>query len=201
MGHMKGAREPNLVQGTAEDIAIKMQTGSLIEDGGHNLLVYDNLDGLRQLFLKYAKAFLPKNEIILLATQYDGIDNIKHFLTEGGIDVTKHLADGTLFIIDAQEGYQGVDVNGTFKLALTLMSRARKEKRRGVTWLGDMGSFFAFDRICELVDYELSCPAKFEDMLKAVCCYHIEDFKNLDEKQQNMLVDHHFKSIFVHNKV
>jgi hypothetical protein len=91
-----------------------------------------------------------------------------------GVQVEKQSHDVTLFIVDAQQGYFGAtdDIEGTLKLAFTLASRARKENRSGLTWLGDMSSFFTFENnISKMMDYELlSCPQKYEDeMIKTVC--------------------------------
>ncbi len=185
-----------MVRGSVAEISRKMQDGDLLEPGDHNMLVYDNMLTLRHLFVRYAKTFLPKNEILLFASQYDAIDNLKNALQESGVNVARHLVDRTLFIIDAQKGYQ-VDTRGTFKLAMSLISRARKEGRRGITWLGDVGSFFSFERIDDLVDYELYCPTKYEDIMKTICCYHTADFNILKKNQQDKLIQHHFKSIFV----
>ncbi len=58
--------------------------------------------------------------------------------------------------------------------------------------------FFSFERIEELMQYELWCPQKYEDeKMKTVCCYHLEDLRNLSESQQQTLFDHHVKSIVV----
>ena len=189
-----------IIRGAASEFAERIQSGDLIEAGGHNLLVYDELITLREIFGNCAKTLLPKNEIVVLASQYDSLDNLKRSLQKKGVNVAKHQAEGTLFIIDAQHGYQGPDTYGTFKLVVTLSSRAKKEGRRGITWLGDMGSFFAFDRIHDLVDYELSCPTKYEDTLKTVCCYHKVDFNSLDRGNKGRLIQHHRKSIFVDEK-
>jgi hypothetical protein len=80
---------------------------------------------------------------------------------------------------------------------MSLLSRAKKEGRRGVSWFGDLGSFFSFEKIEELLQYELWCPQKYEDAMKTFCCYHSEDFKGLNETQQQTLLDHHFKSILM----
>lgn len=189
-----------IVRDTASELAGKIQSGDLIEAGTHNLLVYDDLKTLRDIFGNCAKVLLPRNEIVLLASQYDALDTLKHSLQQKGVNVAKHMDDGTLFIIDAQLGYQAADTYGTLKLAMTLISRAKKEGRQGITWLGDMGSFFAYERISELVDYELFCPTKYEDILKIVCCYHEVDFNSLDKKHKDKLIQHHYKSIFVDNK-
>lgn len=84
-----------------------------------------------------------------------------------------------------------------WKHAMSLVSRVKKEGRHGVTWFGDLGSFFSFGKIEDLIQYELWCPQKYVDIMKTVCCYHSEDFEKLNETQQQTLFDHHFKSILV----
>jgi len=109
---------------------------------------------------------LPENEIVIIATQYEAIDDVKKVLRLAGVAIERYLNQGTLFIIDAQQGYQDVDHLGLWKLAMTLISRVKKEGRRGVTLFGDLGSFFSFDKIEELMQYELGCPKKYEDKRK-----------------------------------
>jgi hypothetical protein len=170
----------------------------LIEPGSHNLLIYNDLKAFRRIYGKYVSSLVSQNEIIVIATQYDTIEEVKNTLRLAGIDVESYLNQGTLFILDAQHGYQGIDTYGTWKLALGLLSRAKKEGRRGVTWFGDLGSFFSFEKIEELMQYELWCPQKYDDdKIKTVCCYHSQDFGNLSEAQQQTLFDHHFKSILI----
>jgi hypothetical protein len=68
-----------------------------------------------------------------------------------------------------------------------------------VTWIGDLGSFFGFEKIEELMHYELSLPQKNEQVtaMKIVCSYHLKDFEQLNENQKQTLFDHHFKSILI----
>ena len=80
---------------------------------------------------------------------------------------------------------------------MSLIFRIKKEGRRGVAWFGDLGSFFSFEKIEELIQYELWCPQKYEDKMKTVCCYHLKDFEKLNETQKQTLFDHHFKSISI----
>jgi hypothetical protein len=134
----------------------------------------------------------------MIGTQYDAIENVKNTLRLSGVDVERYLNQGILFIVDAQQGYQDeVDSRGLWKLAMSLLSRAKKEGRLGVTWFGDLGSFFNFERIEGLMQYELWCHQKYEDTMKAVCCYHSKDFEKLDETQKQTLFDHHSKSISI----
>ena len=140
---------------------------------------------------------LRENEIIVIGTQHDTISNVRNTLRLVGIDIETYLNQGSLFILHAQRGYQGIDSKGIWKFAMSLLSRAKKERRRRVTWFGDLGSFFNFEKIEELMQHELWCPQKYEGNVKTVCCYHLKDFENLSETQQLTLFDHHFKSILV----
>jgi hypothetical protein len=190
-----------MVKGSFQEIADWMadekDKKQLMEPGAHNVLIYNDLKALREIYSQYSRALLPENEIIVIATQYDTISNVRNTLRLAGIDIESHLNQGSLFILDAQQGYQGVDSKGIWKFAMSLLSRAKKEGRRGVTWFGDLGSFFNFEKIEELMQYELWCPQKYEGKMKTVCCYHLKDFENLSETQKQTLFDHHFKSILV----
>jgi hypothetical protein len=169
---------------------------SLIEPGSHTLLVYNDLKAFSEIYSQCSRALLPQNEIVVIGTQYETINGVKNTLRLSGIDdVERHLNEGTLFIVDAQQGYQNVDSRGMWKFAMSLLSRARKEGRQGVTWFGDAGSFFSFEKIEELMHYEQSLPHKYEDIITTVCSYHLKDFETLTEIQQQTLFDHHFKSI------
>lgn len=188
-----------VITGSSQEIAFQMaeKNNKLIEPGSHNLLIYNDLKKFREIYGQCARSLLAENEIVAIATQYDPIEELKNTLRLAGVDIERYLNQVSLFILDAQQGYQGVDSKGTWKFAMNLLSRAKKEGRCGVTWFGDLGSFFNFEKIEELMQYELGCPQKYEDTMKTVCCYHSEDFENLSENQQHRLFDHHFKSILV----
>jgi DcmR-like sensory protein len=178
------------------EAAAEKKKKSLIEPGSHTLLVYNDLKGFSEIYSQCSRALLPQNEIVVIGTQYETINSVKNTLRLSGIDdVERHLNEGTLFIVDAQQGYQNVDSRGMWKFAMSLLSRARKEGRQGVTWFGDAGSFFSFEKIEELMHYEQSLPHKYEDIITTVCSYHLKDFEILTEIQQQTLFDHHFKSI------
>jgi hypothetical protein len=193
-------QEGKVVKGSSQEIAdmvVADEKKKLMEPGAHNILIYNDLKAFREIYSQYSRAVLPENEIVVIATQYDTISDVKNTLRLDGIDVEKYLSQETLFIIDAQQGYQDAGGSGIWKLYKSLISRAKKEDRRGVTFFGDLGSFFGFEKIEELMQYELSLPQKYEDTLKGICCYHLKDFKNLSETQQQTLFDHHFKSMSV----
>jgi hypothetical protein len=191
--------EKKVMHANSQEIADWMadEKKKLMEPGAHNILIYNDLKAFREIYSQYSRAVLPENEIVVIATQYDTTSDVKNTLRLGGIDVEKYLNQEALFIVDAQQGYQDADGSGIWKLYKSLISRVKKEDRRGVTFFGDLGSFFGFEKIEELMQYELSLPQKYEDTLKGICCYHLKDFENLSETQQQTLFDHHFKSMSV----
>ncbi len=195
-----GKQEGKVVKGSFQEIADMLadEKKELMEPGAHNILIYNDLKALREIYSQYSKALLPENEIVVIATQYDTTSNVRNTLRIAGIDVDKYLNQGTLLIIDAQHGYQHPDgSSGIWNLCESLTSRAKKEDRRGLSLLGDLGSFFNLEKIEELMQYELSLPQKYQDTLRGICCYHSKDFEKLSETQQQALFDHHFKPILV----
>jgi hypothetical protein len=59
----------------------------------------------------------------------------------------KYPNEGTLFIVDAQRGYQDSDTHGMWKFAMSLLLRAKREGRQGITWFGDATHFSVLRRL------------------------------------------------------
>ncbi|HZW54710.1 MAG TPA: MEDS domain-containing protein [Nitrososphaerales archaeon] len=182
------------LDGVVEEIRL----GRLVEPNSHNLLVYDDMQSFREFYSEYAKESLTSGEILLLASQYEDVERVKRNLAFTGINVESHLSDGTLHVLDAQKGYFGTDdVEGIIKLALSLASKAEKERRRALSGVADLGSFFAFHEVERMMHYELSLPQKFEQRMQTICCYHEKDFESLTQEDGESLLAHHHKSILL----
>ena len=130
-----------MVNGSSQEIADMMVEKKLLEPGDHNLLVYNDLRAFREIYSQYSRALLPENEIIVIGTQYDAIDDVKNTLRLSGVDVERYLNQGTLFIIDAQKGYQDVDSHGLWKFAMSLLSREKKKVERELPGLEILARF------------------------------------------------------------
>lgn len=168
----------------------------------HNMLVYPDLDTFTETYCMYAKIHLQPqhNEIVLIVTQYQTIEKVRENLRGFDIDVDKHEKDGSLVIIDGIKGYQSdKDHTGVFKLAQSLVQRAEKKGKGGVCVFGDIGSFFMYDRITELLQYELSIPQKPPIKLKAFCSYHAGDYRRLTEEQKETLAKNHYRRFMPQN--
>jgi hypothetical protein len=187
------------------DSSIPPEITNNINESGfheHNMLVYPDLDTFTETYCMYAKIHLqPKhNEIVLIVTQYQTIEKVRHNLQQFGIDVDKHEKDGSVIIIDSVKGYQSDrDHKGVFMLAQSLVRRAEKEGKGGVCVFGDIGSFFMYDRIVELLQYEVSIPKKPPIKLKAFCSYHTADYRRLTEEQRETLAKNHYRRLLPQN--
>ena len=174
-----------------------------VGDGGNGIVIYPNLQTFRQIYTKYAKQQLAKEDdnnntrieqskprIILIATFYETIDSVKHSLNAVGVGAQSLIDNGSLVIVDAFSSYYP-DIDGMKKLVASLSDRAKKEGRVGVTAIVDMGFFFLFGgdgRATELINYEASLPPKTEGgNVKGFSCYHGGNYNTLKDSQRKEL--------------
>jgi hypothetical protein len=180
-----------------------------IAEGENGIVIYPNLQTFRQIYTQYVKDQLAKEKeeqeqknnnntrntqlkprIIIIATFYETIDSVKHSLSVVGVDVQRHIDNGSLVIVDAFSSYYP-DINGMKKLVASLSERARKEGRVGVSAIVDMGFFFLFGgdgRATELINYETSLPPKTEGgNVIGFSCYHGGNFSTLKDNQKKEL--------------
>jgi hypothetical protein len=179
-----------------------------IAEGENGIIIYPNLQTFRQIYAQYVKDQLAKEKekeqinnnntrnkqlmprIILFATFYETVESVKHNLSAVGVDVQRHIDNGSLVIVDAFSSYYP-DINGMKKLVASLSQRARKEGRAGVSAIVDMGYFFLFGgdgRATELINYETSLPPKTEGgNVKGFSCYHGGNYNTLKDSQRKEL--------------
>lgn len=178
-----------------------------IGGGGENgIVIYPNLQTFRQIYAKYVKDQLAKEDennskrnepslprIMLIATFYETTDSVKHHLSAAGLQNIQSLIDnGSLVIVDAFSSYYP-NVDGMKKLVASLSDRARKEGRVGVTAIVDMGFFFLFGgdgRATELINYEASlAPTTEGGNVRCFSCYHVGNYDTLKDNQKEELAE------------
>lgn len=178
-----------------------------VGDGENGIIIYPNLQSFRQIYTKYVKDQLAKEEdedndnsrgnkqlksrITLIGTFYETVESVKHHLSAVGVqDIQSLIDNGSLVIVDAFSAYYP-DINGMKKLVASLSERARKEGRVGVTAIVEMGYFFLFGgdgRATELINYEASLPPKTEGgNVKGLSCYHGGNYNTLKHNQKKEL--------------
>jgi len=168
----------------------------------HNLLIYPEIDTFREIYCRYARVHLQPeyNEIVLIASEYEPPEKVRSNLSDYGIDVDRYEKDGSLIIIDSVKGYQSdKDHSGVINLCNRLVAKAEKDGKMGVCAFGDMGSFFLYERIMDIPQYELSIPPKPAIKLKSFCSYHAGDYANLSEDQKKTIAANHFRQVMLQN--
>jgi hypothetical protein len=175
-----------------------------VRDGENSIIIYPNLQTFRQIYTKYVKDQLAKEDgnnsklnepslprIMLIATFYETTDSVKHHLSAAGLqNIQSLINNGSLVIVDAFSSYYP-NVGGMKKLVASLSDRARKEGRDGVTAIVDMGFFFLFGgdgRATELINYEASlAPTTEGGNVKGFSCYHGGNYNTLKDNQKEEL--------------
>jgi hypothetical protein len=72
--------------------------------------------------------------------------------------------------------------------------------KNGVSIFVDMGSFYHFGQIDELIEHELSLPSRYHNIkMKRFCIYHEKDFGRLREEHKQTLRKHHGKELIIDN--
>jgi hypothetical protein len=195
----------NLISGNSNDVLKQLRQA---EYGAHYIIVYYDMKTLRQIYLRYIKTQLEdNNELVLILPYYETTETVRSVLSgennsgNGGsmIDVRKYEKEGSLMIIDAAEAYFSSDTD-LMSFVEKLAKQAQTSGKKGISVIADLASFYHFNRIDKLIEYEMSLPTKYDDKmkLKGFCFYHQEDFdRRLTEQQKQMLLEHHGKNLMV----
>ena len=167
--------------------------------GEHNLILYKDYVKLSNIRLEYCKIALESlNEMVLLLPENGSISNLFLGLKNTGLDVQKYRSEGSLVIVESKKGYFSltnilVDLMIMIKM---LLQRSSKLSRSGLTIFSDMGLFFQYNRIDDLIKHETGLflslsSSRYSDRMKIFCCYDLKDFEFLAENQKQMLIDNH----------
>lgn len=164
--------------------------------GTHALVVYEDLEILREFYSQYVKTRIEeKNEFIQIAPFYETEDSVRKSLAGGfaPINVNKwEMEEKSLMIIDSLKKYLGNESQQSeYDPDMNLVGYAKEKGKAGVSIIGDKGAFPFKHLIDDLVNFELSLPSKYDTDLKRICLYHQKDFNRLSEEQKQKLVDHH----------
>jgi len=158
-------------------------------------LVYSDADAFGNIYSDCCKKRLAENDIVILLTFYENAEKVKLRLGNAGIDVDKHLKEGSLIIADAAKEIFGENKN----LLQFLLNVERHVKRVGkgcISVIVSMGVFFLYEKEEEMLEYEGLLDLSKIRNWKVLCCYHRGDFKRLSEAQMQGLLDRHNKKIF-----
>src|SRR5688500_9328948 len=83
------------------------------EKGEHILLLYSDLNALREVYSKVTRYELSHpDRVVMLMPFYEGADEVKRYLQEGGLNVEKSQRECSLVVADALKWffYSGLNV-------------------------------------------------------------------------------------------
>jgi hypothetical protein len=172
------------------------------EYGAHHLIVYPNQTVLRELYTKYVKTQLEReNKTVLILPHYETANSLKRILlgdnfpaaVDDNEDMVKKYED-SLIVMDSIKGHFGADDHMVF------VSKLVNRAENGVLVIADAGPFFHLNKKEKLVEHELSMPSRFDVNLKRFCVFHKQDFNSLAEEQKQKLLDHHGQVLMVEDK-
>ncbi len=197
-------RDP--ITGNSSDVLKQLRQA---ESGAHYIIVYYDLMTLRQIYAGYIKTQLEdNNELVLILPYYETTETVRSILSEnhssneGSVfDVSKYEKEGSLMIIDAAEAYFSSDTD-LMSFVEKLAKQAQSSGKEGISVIADLASFYHFNRIDKLIEYEMSLPSKYDDKmkLKGFCFYHQEDFdRRLSKEAKQNLLEHHDKALIIVN--
>jgi hypothetical protein len=167
------------------------------EYGAHYIIIYPDLDTLREIYSDYTyKQLKENNEIVLINPFYETTDSVRQVLSEKYDhridDISKYEKEESLLIADALEEYLGDQPLIYIKKGLANYAKMGKN---GLSVLADLGAYSHKSRYKDLVDYELSLPTKYDVQMKGFCLYHQKNFNNFSDEQKQKLVEHHGKAL------
>src|SRR5919108_5904175 len=152
----------NIFHGYAEEISQELKRS---ESGAHFLIIYPDLQTLREMYSHYVNSALFKgNEIVVILPFYETVDNVRHILSEDSvnIDVKRYEKEQSLLIMDSLKGYFGTQEGLMAFVKRTVEFAKTSGYTDGVSALGDAASFFHLQKKDDLLHYEMTLPTKFE---------------------------------------
>jgi hypothetical protein len=142
----------------------------------------------------------------MLIPYLETADLVRRTLTENAanINIQKYEAsdeqNNSLIIMDSTMAYFGlgdIDKMNLEKYVKSLVRRAEKQGKKGVSVVTDVGAFYLYEEIQKLVEYELALPIKYNMNLKRFCVCSQNYFDKLTEEQKQKVLSHHVKFLTV----
>ena len=176
------------------------------------MLVYPDLHTFRRIYGQFTRAQLDGNRVVLLIPYYETTDSVRQVLSQLDIDVRKYEQNRSLVIVDSVKAYFHSD--NDIKLLPKMMAEGSKRmSKKGVSIIGDMGSFFLYEKQNQMIQYETELrldEKKNNDdddddddansvKIIGICSYHKDTFNTLTKKEQHALFEHHHTNLVVYN--
>ncbi|WP_458746489.1 MEDS domain-containing protein [Candidatus Nitrosocosmicus sp. T] len=176
------------------------ETISQSEYGLHCLLIYRDLTTLREFYSNYIQKQIKDNELVQILPFYETENSVREILYKNmtvNLDIINQ-EEKSLIIVDSLRGYlDHDDVESIWRNIEESVKYAGELGKKGISILGDAGSFLFKHKIQYLLDYESYLPLKFDTNLKGICMYHQKDFSKISKDMQQKILDSHAMAIMI----
>jgi hypothetical protein len=166
--------------------------------GSHYNVVYPDLRVLRIMYPPLIRQHLEvNNDIVLFLPFYETTDQARKVLSKNKVDVKRYEnTEESLIIIDAPRAYFGSSID-IISFANSLSKHTKETGKSGLSVFADMGSFFYYDKVNQLIRYETSLSSFYKPRIrvKAFCLYNRSDYDTLTIGQKEKLPQHHGKEL------
>ena|SRR5947209_273737 len=188
--------DTNLTCYNDEDTLEKLKRA---KKGSHYIIVYRNLPTLRKIYSQHIKRQIEeKKEIVLILAHHETIDMVRYVLFElAKMDVRKYEEQNCLLIMNSARAYFGSSID-LISFVKSLVNYADQMGRNGVSFLADMGPFFHYNKLDDLIEYETSLPPRSDMKAKGFCLYNEDDFNwRLSRIQKKKSLKHHGRELMI----
>jgi hypothetical protein len=165
-----------------------------IQFGEHNILVYEDVASFRQIYSNHARKRLEEeNEIVLLLPYFEGVDSVRFYLQEAGVDVEQRSRDGSLVIVDSVEQFFGEGKDFLYFLSI-LEKKAKEKGKKGISVIADMDAFYQVFDEGRLIKYETSIKPRTDIKYSSLLCsYQRTNFNRLSESARELILAQHYR--------
>jgi hypothetical protein len=166
--------------------------------GSHYNIVYHNLKTLRNMYPPLIRQHLEvKNDTVLFLPFYDSIELARKVLTRNKVDVKRcENKEESLIIMEASRAYFGSSTD-IVSFVASLAKLVKETGKSGLSVFEDMGPFFYYNKLDDLLKYETMLSSSYKPWIKAkaFCLYNKRDYDELVIKKKKKLLRHHTKEI------
>ncbi|HEY7079458.1 MAG TPA: MEDS domain-containing protein [Nitrososphaeraceae archaeon] len=171
--------------------------------GSHYSIVYHNLKALRNMYSRLIRQHLEvKNDTVLFLPFYDSTEQARNVLSKNKVDVKRcENKEESLIIMDASRAYFGSSTD-IIPFVASLTKLVKETGKSGLSVFEDMGPFFYYNKLDDLLKYEAMQSSSYKPWIKAkaFCLYNKHDYNELMIKQKKKLQRHHAKEIDMINQ-
>jgi hypothetical protein len=159
------------------------------------VLIFGNLDVLREFYSRFTKRALEDNDIVVLLSYYEPVKKVYTFLENAGIDVAAYKKAHNLFVEDSVDQFFGAS-SDFYRFLKILDEGAVNQGKKGVCVLASADVFHLHKEMKDLKEYEnnLSLPGNLMNT-SIICMYHAESFAALSKEDQDFVMGKHNKVV------